>query len=61
MALFFGQVAQKGAVQTLGKGVGRDLGNHQGLGHIGKLMEHGHDFTKRSFVSDRAIAVLSIC
>ncbi len=56
-SFFFGQVAQEGAIETLGKGVGRDLGNHQGLGHIGKLMEQGHDFTKRSFVSDRAIAV----
>ena len=56
-SFFFGQVAQEGAIETLGKGVGRNLGNHQGLGHIGKLMEQGHDFTKRSFVSDRAIAV----
>lgn len=55
--LFFGQVAQEGAIETLGKGVGGNLGNHQGLGHIGKLMEQVHDFTKRSFVSDRAIAV----
>ena len=59
--LFFGQVAQEGAIETLGKGVGGDLGNHQCLGHIGKLMEQGHDFTKRSFVSDRAIAVLAFC
>lgn len=56
-SFFFGQVAQEGAIETLGKGVGGNLGNHQGLGHIGKLMEQVHDFTKRSFVSDRAIAV----
>lgn len=60
-SFFFGQVAQEGAIETLGKGVGRNLGNHQGLGHIGKLMEQVHDFTKRSFVSDRAIAVLAFC
>lgn len=59
--LFFGQVAQEGAIETLGKGVGGDLGDHQCFGHIGKLMEQGHDFTKRSFVSDRAIAVLAFC
>lgn len=55
--LFFGQVAQEGAIETLGKGVGGNLGNHQGLGHIGKLMEQGHDFTKGCFMGDGTIAV----
>ena len=56
-SFFFGQVAQEGAIETLGKGVGRDLGNHQGLGHIGKLMEQGHDFAEGRLVGDGAIAV----
>lgn len=55
--LFFGQVAQKGAIETLGKGVGGDLGNHQGLGHIGKLMEQVHDLAEGRLVGDGAIAV----
>ncbi len=60
-SFFFGQVAQEGAIETLGKGVGRDLGNHQGLGHIGKLVEQVHDFTEGCFVGDGAIAVLAFC
>ena len=56
-SFFFGQVAQEGATETLCKRVGGDFWNHQCLGHIGKLIEQVHDFTKRSFVSDRAIAV----
>ena len=60
-SFFFGQVAQEGAIETLGKGVGRNLGNRQGLGHIGKLMEQVHDFAEGRLVGNGAIAVLSIC
>ena len=56
-SFFFGQVAQEGAIETLGKGVCRDLGNHQGLGHIGKLMEQVHDFAEGRLVGNGAIAV----
>ena len=53
------KVAQIGAVEPLGKTVGRNLGDHQRLRHIVKLVQKVDDFAQRSLVSDGAVAVTS--
>ena len=56
-SLVLGQIAKECAIETLGKRVGRDFGNHQCLGHVGKPVEQVHNFTKGSLVGNGAIAV----
>ena len=57
--LVLGKVAQIGAVEFLGKAVGRNLGDHQRLRHVVELVQKVDDFAQRSLVSDGAVAVTS--
>src|SRR5574344_530992 len=57
--LLFWEIAQEGGIETLGEGVGRNLGNHEGLGHLGKLMEEVNDVTKGCLVCHGTVAVTS--
>lgn len=57
--LVLGEVAQIGAVESLGKAVGRNLGDHQRLRHVVELVQKVDDFAQRSLVSNGAVAVTS--
>ena len=57
---FLWKITEIGAVKSLGKTVGRNLRNHQGLWHFLELMEQINDFAKGCLVGDGAIAIVSL-
>ena len=59
-SLFLGQIAQECAVEALSERVGRNFGNHQCGGHIGKLVEQLHNFAECCLMGYGAIAISSL-
>ena len=57
---FLWKIAEIGAVKSLGKAVGRNLRNHQGLWHFLELMEQINDFSECCLMGDWAVAVLAV-
>ena len=58
--LLVGQVAEVGAVELLGEAPGRDLGDHQGPGLLGKGFEELDNLTQGDVVGHGAVAVAAI-
>ena len=55
--LLFGKVTEIRAVEFLGEGAGRNLGNHESLGLFGECLKEFYNLTKCHVMGDGTIAI----